>query len=96
MRCRSLIFLRELLNLECKDGPNKIFSADQAQPIIDAIGRSVMCSQPRPHGRFDNKRTVDPTGRSSELSITRASFCAHRVGNATLPRQSAPISEFVF
>jgi hypothetical protein len=25
MRCRSLIFLRELLNLECKDGPNKIF-----------------------------------------------------------------------
>jgi G3E family GTPase len=23
--CRSLIFLRELLNLECKDGPNKIF-----------------------------------------------------------------------
>ena len=95
MRCRSLIFLRELLNLECKDGPNKIFSADQAQPIIDAIGRSVMCGQPRPHGRFDNKRTV-ATGRSSELSITRASFCAHRVGNATLPRQSAPISEFVF
>ena len=25
MRSRSLIFLRELLNLECKDGPNKIF-----------------------------------------------------------------------
>ncbi len=95
---RPPIYNRRLaLHLVCSRARQRFWTPDKSQPIIDTEDGAVHEVPPAsPLGRLCKKRGCDPTGRLPTRR-DQTSWCyALRLGNATLPQQSAPIVELVF